>query len=358
MAVQHMTREITTVDDAKQRLRDIRDLGVTWLLGHIGPKGEPPYADQRNGYYRVPWTLAYVGEREAAAEVLSWIERSALTTEGDLVEGPAREPWITQWASYPLAIIAQGAWALERYDTAQAVMATLRTSFQDSKTGGAYQERPEARATHKQFLFPTAQLGLAGIMTGQADIADGAFHWFQDLLKAQPSLPQKLYTSWGPGGLVTDLGPEDRWKGLTDFRQPRQAFYNPGIGAAFLSRYFMISGDTSARQMALDLLKLSANGTEDQFNYWESMQICKFGWGSAMALEIDPSKQHVNNVLRMTQWYSNSQAPNGTWVPSGFLEPNPTDSDAMEKTAEHVLWVSMMLSSLAGGMDRGPIARH
>jgi hypothetical protein len=41
-----------------------------------------------------------------------------------------------------------------------------------------------------------------------------------------------------------------------------------------------------------------------------------------------------------------------------FLVPNPTDSNAMEKTSEHVLWVSMMLASLAGGGDlRGHVGR-
>ncbi len=236
-------------------------------------------------------------------------------------------------------------------------MDTLRP-FQDPTSGGAYSERPEARTTGLQFLFPTAQLGLAALTTGHLDFADRAFQWFSALMAAQTDLPDRLYTAWDAQGLVTSPAEDLEFMCITDFRRPRQAFFNPGIGAAFLSRYYMQSGEPRALQMARALLSLSANGTEDQFNYWESMQICKFGWGSATTLEVDPLGDHVGHVLRMTRWYSDSQAPNGTWVPSPFLVPHPTESNAMEKTAEHVLWVSMMLSSLSGGDRRGPVARN
>lgn len=351
------SRTEITIDEARASLRAVRDRGVRWLLDHIASDGTPVCADERNGYYRVPWTLAFVGQREAASEVMSWIEREALTRDGDLVPGAAREPWIEACATYPLSIIAQGAWALERYDTAAAAMDTLR-SFQDPTSGGAYSERPEARKTGVQFLFPTAQLGLAALTTGHVDVADAAFQWFSALMAAQTELPDRLYAAWDAHGLVTAPAEDQVFMCITDFRRPRQAFFNPGIGAAFLSRYYMQSGEAAALDMARTLLSLSANGTEDQFNYWESMQICKFGWGSATALEVDPAGDHLGHILRMTQWYSDSQAADGTWVPSPFLVPNPTESYAMEKTAEHVLWVSMMLSSLSGGDRRGPVARN
>ena len=349
------TNTIARNAELVEELRGVRERGRGWLLSKIGEDGEPAAARIRNGYYRMPWVLAVLGEREAAARVMSWIERNALTADGDLREGVPREAFTDRWATYPHSLLAQGAWSLERFDTALALVDKMATDFQDPGTGGAYMERPEAR-TGRQFIFPTAQMGLAALTVGRHDVADAAFGWFERLWDAQPDLPRTLYPSWGPDGLrtVADRG-DDFWT-IVDFTKPRQAFYNPGISAAFLSKYFMVTRAPRARELATAMLDLSANGTEDQWNYGESMQICKFGWGTAMAAEIDPGGEQIARVLRMAQWYVDSQADDGSWVPSGFITPEPNDSHAMEKTAEHTLWVTFMLATLAGAEARGQVA--
>lgn len=335
-------RKISTVAEAEARLAEMTALGVEYLLRNIGPHGEPAFADVLSCYHRLPWTLAYVGERGAAASVLSWIERNALTSDGDLREGVARDYWVDKAATYALSIIAQGAWLLERYDTSLAVMGRLRSL--QAPNGGAYWERPEARAKDWQVLFPTAQLGMTAITTGQLDMADAVYRWFAELWAAQPDLPKALYTATNELGLVTDQS----YLTVIDFAKPRQAFYGPGIAAAFLSRYAMVRGDAGAARIAADLLALHLGATDDQFSYWESTGICKFGFGSAMMLEIAPSEQLLRNVIRMTQWYSDSQQTDGTWVQRSALRPVPEPAHVLEKTAEHVLWVAMMRQSLAG----------
>jgi hypothetical protein len=336
------------IAQAEIQLREVRRKGIAWLLGHIGNDGEPAAWRNHNGYYRLPWTLAVAGEREAAARVLTWIERNALTADGDLRPGVPQHPFVSAAATYPLAIIAHGAWMLERYDTSLAIMRRLRTSFQDPESGGAYMERPEARKTGQQLLYPTAQLGLTAMATGQADMAAGVYRWFQRLLDAQPELPDRLFTMWDANGLITGYTDESAFVMVTDFRLARQAFYNPGISASFLSRYHMYTGEPRAKELATMMLGLVAHGTPEQFNFAESMQICKFGWGSALAAEIDPDGGHIDNVVRMARWYYESQAADGSWYPSPFLVPEPSAADAMEKTAEHTLWVVTMLSALAG----------
>jgi hypothetical protein len=337
-----------------EALRATRERGRGWLLSKIGPDGEPAAARIRNGYYRMPWVLAVLGEREQAATVMSWIERNALTAAGDLREGIPREAFTDRWSTYPHSLLAEGAWMLERFDTALALVETMRRDFQDPETGGAYMERPEARSG-RQFIFPTAQMGLAALTVGRRDVADACWGWFERLWDAQPELPRLLYPSWGPDGLRTVADRDDGFWTIVDFGKPRQAFYNPGISAAFLSKYFMVTREPRARQIATEMLELSANGTDDQWNYWESMQICKFGWGSAMASEIEPRGPERGWLLRMARWYVDSQAEDGSWVPSGFITPEPNDSHAMEKTAEHTLWICFMLAALASG-ERGPIA--
>ncbi|MBS1861431.1 MAG: hypothetical protein JSS68_06925 [Actinobacteria bacterium] len=348
------TAEMTEAEMIEE-LRQVRERGRGWLLSKIGEDGEPAAAQVRNGYYRMPYVLAVLGEREAAATVMSWIERNALTADGDLREGVPRDAFVDRWATYPHALLAVGAWMLERFDTALALVETMASGFQDPETGGAYMERPEAR-TGRQFIFPTASMGLAGLTVGRRDVADAVFGWFKRLWDAQPDLPDVLYPSWGPDGLRTVADRDDEFWTIVDFRRPRQAFYNPGISAAFLSKYFMVTREPRAKEIATSMLELSANGTDDQYNFHESMQICKFGWGSAMAAEIDPGGPERSHLLRMARWYVESQGEDGSWVPSSFLVAEPNDSHGIEKTAEHTLWVSFMLASLAAGDRRGPVA--
>jgi hypothetical protein len=336
------------IGEARAQLRSLRDSGVAWLLERIGDDGRPAHADEHHGYYRFPWTLAHVGEREAAASVMSWMEHHTLTDTGDLREGPPRAAWTSVASTYPLTLIAQGAWVLERYGTALAIMDTLRTQFQDPRTGGAWWERPEARSTGIQVSFTTAQLGLTSLTTGQTDMADAVFGWYERLMAAQPELPRRLYPVWGPEGLVTEFPDSLRFNAVVDFERPMQTFHNPGIAASFLARYALRNTNDTARHLASDLLALNEQGTSDQFNHWESSSICKFGWGSAMLLDVDPDPRLVRNILRMTQWYTDAQNPDGSWTHRTPTRPNPTEAHVMEKTVEHVQWVSLMLTSLAG----------
>jgi hypothetical protein len=346
---------VKSVDDAIGELRAVREKARRWLLDHVEKDGKPVAADEKNAYYRLPWTFINLGERETAARVMSWMEREALTETGDLREGAPRADFTSRGATYPLSLMAHGAWLLERYDTAQAIINTLR-GLRNAATGGAYWERPEARRTAYELAYPTAQLGLTALLTGQSDIADDAYAWFVRLWHAQPELPDLLYGAWGPDGLVLRPDEADRFRCIVDFRAPRQAFYIPGISAAFLSRYYLARRETTARDLALSMLMLNENGTSEQFNYRESMQICKFGWGSALAYEMESDERHLKNILRMADWYRKSQAEDGSWVPSPFLTPKPSVADALYKTAEHTLWVSYMLTALAGTAGRGPVS--
>jgi hypothetical protein len=333
------------IDSVVARLTQSRSAGLAWLLSRIDDEGAPVGASDNNSWYRLPWTLAIAGHREDGAAVLSWVERNALTAAGDLRPGPAQIPWVTEEASYPLANLAIGAWHLERFDTALAIMDTLR-AYQDEKTGGSFMERPDHRVHRRQGLMCTAQLGLTALMTGQTKVADGAFRWVKALYEAQPDLPRRLYVSWVDGHLMTQIPPELAFRSVIEFDKPRQAFFNPGIGAMFLSRYAMQTGSQDARRIARLLLQLSEDGTEAQYDYPDTVHVGKFGWGAAAMLDIEPVEKHLQNVIRMSNWYADTQLPDGSWVPSGFLCPKPNDSDALWKTAEHILIMSYVLAAL------------
>jgi hypothetical protein len=338
----------TGVDVAIEKSLAARAKAVDWIHARISPTGEPCGAREMLAYYRVPWALALAGDQRTAARVLTWIERNALTPSGDLrADADPGATFVERWASYPLAILAIGAWHLERDDTALAIMRTL-SAYQDSNTGGAFAERPNARVSGRQDLFPTAQLGMAALTTDQMEIAHGANRWIRSLYDAQPDLPRRLYTATNGAELMVSPDPSIEWEVITDFTQPKQGFYNPGIAAAFLARYAMQTGDERAVPLARAYLKLSEEGTPAQFDYRESAQICKFAWGASLMLIADPAGAHLHNVLRMVDWFCDSQQPDGRWHDSPFLSPDPTEAEDLEITAEFALHLSTVIAGLAG----------
>jgi hypothetical protein len=318
---------------------------LDWLLDAL-----PAARADRSAHahlYRVPYALALAGERAAAADQLAWMRAEILTDDGDLRAGPARDAFADRWSSYPLAIIAQGAWHLERYDLAGAVLDRL-AAFRDPATGGAYAARPERRATGRQDLFPTAQLGLTGLTVNDGELADGAFAWLRHLYASQPELPERLYTATVGATLITDVA-SDRFGLCTDFHQPRQAFYNPGIAAAFLARYALRTGSAGARELADSYLMLTVQGSPDQFDFRDSVQVCKFAWGAAALLDLAPTPRYRDYAERMVRWFAEAQHPDGHWSNSPFLLPDgPTLGSNVEVTAEFVQHLLFVSGALAG----------
>ena len=343
--------DVIDVDRTLGEINAAIDRGCQWVLARIGPDGNPG-ADHCH-YYRVPWTLALTGHRSEGGAVLSWVEREALDLNGDLREGAPRTGFEKLWASYPLANLATGAWHLERYDTALRLAKRL-SAYQHPETGGAFAAHPDHRTDERQDIFPTAQLGMTGITTGQMDLAHGAYKWFDSLWKAQPELPTRLYSATDGTELITS-GHDDRstWQVITDFTKPRQASYNPGIAAAFLGRYYMATGNDAALELARNLLDLTVNATEAQFDYNDSVQVCKFAWGASILLEATGEQRYLDYALGMGLWFIEAQNDDGTWNNSPFLmaETKDPDSVRVEITAEFVQHL-VTIATAVGGRNR------
>jgi len=335
------------IDAASQRAED-------WLTARIDEEGRPIGDASVAGHaYRLPYALLLLGRRAEAARVLGWMERDVLDDRGDLADGPMRTGFLHRWASYPLAIITMTAWHLEQYQTATRVMATLRT-YQHPECGGALAERPEVRTTERQDIFPTAQLGLTALTFGDRAMADGAFTWFERLYAAQTELPDVLYSATDGAELITDVDGHDRddreaFGLVTYLQQPRQAFYNPGIAAAFLGRYAAMTGSQVALRLGDAFLALTVDGTPDQFDFTESVQVCKFGWGAAAMLDATGDEKYRGYAERMAAWFVAAQRPDGSWDNSPFLMPEgPADGPRLEVTAEFVQHLAVIQTALAG----------
>ncbi len=339
--------------------RDVRQraiaLGGSWLVDRLAPDGEPSCDPSEVGHvYRLPYALLLAGYRGEAARVLGWMERSVLDADGDLAPGPMRDGFLHRWASYPIALIALAAWHLERYELAERLLRTLE-AYQDAEHGGAFAERPEVRRSGRQDLFPTAQLGITALATGRREAADAAFRWFQLLHRLQPELPRTLYSATDGGRLMTGPvdDPRDRFGLITEFDRPRQAFYNPGIAAAFLGRYAAATGSSAASELAEDFLTLTRTASPAQFDLADSVQVCKYGWGAATMLDLTGDPLHRDHAERMAAWFVAGQRPDGAWENSPFLMPDgATEGVRLEVTAEfvqHLIVIDAALEGARGG---------
>ena len=133
-----------------------------------------------------------------------------------------------------------------------------------------------------------------------------------------------------------------------DFSQPRQAFYLPGIAAAFALNYASTTGRNEATTLGQQFLALNRDGTEAQFDDINSVQICKYGWGLACEVRYNPATQWLPEAVRMVRWFMQRQATDGSWSPSTFLRQEPSISDKLSKTAEHLMELSQLIDALSG----------
>jgi len=192
----------------------------------------------------------------------------------------------------------------------------------------------------------TCQAGITALTTGRDDVAHGVYRFLRSAYDAQPELPRRLYTMMVDGAVVTTFQLAGAFTHVVDFSLSRQAYYQPGIAAAFLAGYGSRFNAPDAIQLGRDLLELNVKGTSQQFDDPESVQISKFGWGEAAMLQADPDGGHLPHVMQMANWFIDRQNEDGSWSPSSFMVAAPSDRDKLWKTSEHLMIVSMIQAAL------------
>ncbi|MFI6309619.1 hypothetical protein ACIBEK_05620 [Nocardia fusca] len=326
-----------------------RDRGVQWLIDRIGDDGTPAGADRGNSWWRAPWALVVGGAPEAAARMLGWIERTALTDDGDLRPGPFDAP-MGHSPVYHLSPIAIAAWLTGRFDTANRIMEAM-AKFTDERTGGVYDLRDFA-ADPVQDTLKTSQLGISALMTGHREVADGVAEWLIQNYAEQPELPSRYYSSRRHGKLITEFADQEAFSRVLDFGRRHQAYFLPGIAAAFLAGYHQQTGDARAMASAHKYLAITTAGGDLQFDDPSTVQICKFGWGAAVTYAATSAPELRPWVTRMGEWFVRRQESDGAWAPSAYATSAPGLLDYYWKTAEHVMELSQIVLALAAeGFD-------
>jgi len=339
------------------RYRTAQRKAVDFLLAHVnddGSIGEPAAAAF---YYRVPWTLAVVGESAAAMRSLTWMQQHMLTAEGEVAPAVVPPNWHRSANTYPEACVAFGAHLLRRYDLARRVM-RFALRAQSPTTGGVYLSRTRQDDATPQMLYPTAQLGMAALLTGHEAAARAAGAWLVRLWQAQPELPGRLYTMWTDAGRLVTQPPAgaDRRSYVQESQQATEYHYNGGIAAACLSYLYMATGEQQWLETARAYQQFSMRSTPRQF---ETKQVCKSSWGSALLWLITGEQQYCDWTLRMGDWFVAEQAEDGHWSNTPYLAPNPTLNDNLQITAEFVVHLDHIMGALSAIVtDDGSSVQH
>jgi len=318
---------------------------VKWLLDHVGPNGEPSDSAERNGWSRLGWGLAIGGQYDASASVVSWVGANRLGADGGFQPGRLTgQGYIASYPHYWLGTYVISAWLAGRVDLAMRSMAYL-SAQQDPETGGL----PMACNVEGEpvcDMLSTAQVGLSALVVGDHETAEGCARWVRACAKQSANDSLRFHSCRKGEALWTDPDPAFAWSAITDFSQPRQAFYTPGMGAVFLARYATRYDCGASLDAARDLMAFNILGNAAQFDDLESVQACKFGWAVGEMALADPNGDWLPWVGRMIRWFTERQSPEGWWGPSVFADPNPSIADRLTKTSEHLMELSVCMAAV------------
>lgn len=332
----------TTVDLAP--IVAARARGTAYLLRHLGGEGAEHLLRERLFYYRVPWTLALVGETAAAHRLVSWVRQHMLTAEGEFAGAAPRGIFDQRWGSYPLAILVHGAHLLGRYEVAYPGYRRLLT-WLDPASGGAYNRYDQRGPGGEQEIFPTAQAGMTALVMGDLATARRAAAWLARLWQAQPAPERCLYSVWRDGeGLVTSFPPDQSFFYVTRKGEPWEQHYNGGIAAAFLARLYLADPDPAHLDLARQYQAFTMTSGEVIF---QSAQTCKSSWGAALLYLATREPAYHDWLVRMARWYQERQFPEGHWENTRAINPTPTLADNLEVTAEFVQHVDTIVAALS-----------
>jgi hypothetical protein len=323
-----------------------RDRALEWLVAHVESDGTPHDCEVRNGWMRLPWGLAVCGRSEIGAAVARWIEGYRLEPSGAFAPCPLTgQAYVDQFPHYWLGTFVIGAWLVGRQDLAIRSMRWLEAAQRPS--GGMAMLLPGENGEPVEDILSTSQVGLAALICGEHEIARKCADWVIGIARQNAAETATFYACMQGGELCTRPDPLVRWSSIIPFDQPRQAYYQPGMGAVFLANYARRYDCPESLNSARRLLAFNLKGSDAQFADLASVQACKFGWAVGEMHLVDPDGGWRPWVDRMTRWFIERQAPDGSWGPSRFADGEPSVADQMIKTAEHVMELTVLMKALA-----------
>jgi hypothetical protein len=346
--------------DRRARLaahQETRARATRWILSHQNPDGS--LGDPRDGFffYRAPWTLALVGDTEAASAVCGWFRRNLLTPDGR-IDGPFRVVR-DAWAYRDSALIV-GAQALGQYDLSHGLMPELRR-WQDPLSGGFANDcMPDGTMGDDQSIPYAAGPGFAALATGDFETARRVADFLRRIWDAQtdldPSsgLPRRFYYDWSRTrqAPTTEFAEADQFWYVVDNQADRnQRWTIGGIAAGFLCRLYLAEPRPEYLDLARRYQAFSMAATPAQFKYGP---VCKSGWGASLLYEITGEAEYETWTYRMGDWFVEHQAADGYWpIIGGGAEAGEAP---LANLIHNALEFTMHVDTIISGLTSRPIA--
>jgi hypothetical protein len=322
-----------------QHIQAARDRGVAYLLENQRADGAVGMPEKHglSPYYKTVWALAAGGQTEAGNRLATWVRDNVQTPEGDFA-GPLRGTLNDRNYAYPNAWLLCGAHKLGRYDVFAPGMRFLST-LQHAETGG-FRMQPE-KADAIQDVLNASQAGNALLLAGRIDDALRVGAFLRMMWDAQPHPDTELFFVYKPGvGLRTEFPAERQRMHSIRVDTPRQSYFNMGIAAAFLTRLTMATGDASWVDLGKRYLEIGFHVLDEMY---ETAQVGKVGWGSALAYGVTGDERMRQLAERVGEAMLAQQTEGGGWDNTGGYV---NDTIRIEVTAEFVVLLDEMLGGL------------
>jgi hypothetical protein len=331
--------------------RETRDRATRWLLAHQNADGSLGDASAGYHFYRAPWTLALVGETEAASAVCGWFRRNMLTPDGRM-DGPYRV-FDDAWAYRDSALIV-GAQMLGQYDLSHGLMPEL-LRWQDPISGGFANDRmPDGSMSDDQSIPYAAGPGFAALATGDLATARRVAGFLRRIYDAQPDLPNRFYYDWSRSrqAPTTEFDEANRfWYVVENQADLNQRWTIGGIAAGFLCRLYLADPRPEDLDLARRYQAFSMAATPAQFNYGP---VCKSGWGASLLYEITGEPQYEAWSYRMGDWFVETQAAEGYWPPLGQGAEKGSETP-LGNLIHNALEFTMHVDTIIAGLTSRPI---
>ncbi|GEM_PF-14068 len=293
------------------------------------------------GFYKATYALAAAGRTRAAGRMVSWLRKHAATSEGDFA-GAWERGGLAYVYPYGNAWIAAGLQRAGAFDLGGRALDFLAT-LQDPQSGGLRtridREGPEVR----QEVMSSAMAGIAALIGGRLDIADGVARFLRTVLAAQPRPAEMLCHGYTPArGVITEFPEERAGEFAVIAKRPLQAYFMYGIGAAFMTGYAQARDERRALDDAAAFLLPAYNAANAMY---ETAQVGKVAWGAALLAGATGDAAQRALAIRAAEALIAQQNPDGSWDNTGGYT---TEGSRDEVTAEFVAIMDWVEQGLAG----------
>lgn len=293
------------------------------------------------GFYKATYALAAAGRTRAAGRMVGWLRQNAATAAGDFSGAWERGGLATVYP-YGNAWIAAGLLRAGAFDLGGRALDFLAL-LQDPHSGGLRtridREGPEVR----QEVMSSAMAGVAALIGGRLELADGVARFLRTILAAQPRPAEMLCHIYTPAqGVITEFPEERAGEFAVIANRPQQAYFMYGIGAAFMAGYALARGDRRALDDAAAFLLPAHHATGAMY---ETAQVGKVAWGAALLAGATGDAAQRDLALRAAGALLAQQNPDGSWDNTGGYT---SEGSRDEVTAEFVSIMDWVEQGLAG----------